>query len=659
MNTNLTIRSIFTAVVLGSCVAASALSLGPLAGSAMVGRPLQLSVPVQLDDVAQGNGSGCMTAEVAYGERAVSSTSVRADLSADGKLARISSPIPVDEPFVTVLLHAGCGTQSTRRYVVLAEAPRDAPMVLGAATSLDLASLGAGAVPSVDASRRAAQPDAGPKTPTGRPPSRHAAARAPAREGRRDVAAAPGRLQLALWEPGSEGSPWLRASAELLSIPTADAAHRAAATALWRALNAQPQDLLRTAERLRGLEGEVVSLRGLASRHRSEISSARESLLETRGQHYANLALAMTLALLAGGGAALFWHRSKRAAALAPYASWYPPLEPRLDESPLEEDATARVAVAVLSPAAPADRPAVSPQGVDATGHAAPAPFHGAPVDVGLDFAPGAVVADRPEPTRLKVDALHGAQQQSEFFASLGQYDEAIAVLVGYLDETRDRPVLAYMELFRIYHGLERRTDYGQLQATFREAFGIPFPGIDDYREEHRELELYPVAVSRIAASWPSKGSQDLIEELLFKPPAAARELLSVDAYRELIWLYTLGQDILQSTRLPAGLQLVGGADLLNDHFILPWALNADQGTQELSLDRLDAIDVASQLSGFGVDIDLTAAPAGALHHGRIDDHTANGDVRGKVTALHAAPVVDADEAFDAVMEFHSRKNAG
>ncbi|MDB5947409.1 MAG: hypothetical protein JWQ33_2435 [Ramlibacter sp.] len=269
------------------------------------------------------------------------------------------------------------------------------------------------------------------------------------------------------------------------------------------------------------------------------------------------------------------------------------------------------------------------------------------PVPSGDDFVP----------PRLKVDALHGAQQQSEFFASLGQFDEAIAVLSGYLAESSDKPVLAYLELFRIYHGLGRRVEYEELQSKFRQTFGIDVPSFGEYKQEHRELELYPVAVSRISASWPSQASLDLIEGLLFKRPAAARELLSVDAYRELIWLYSLGQEIVHSTGLPAGLQLLGGTDLPNDHFILPWAFGSEEGPPELSLDRLHDIDIASQLSGFGVDIDLTAVSGEALHQSRIDERRETDRAWEAAGAAAAAPEVA--DAFDAVMEFHSRKNSG
>jgi hypothetical protein len=667
MNTNLTIRSILTAAVLGSGVAAYALSLGPVSGSAVVGRPLLLSAQIQLDDESRGASSACATAEVMYGERAIPASSVKVDVSADGRLARISSPTPVDEPFVTLLLHAGCGMQSTRRYVLLADAQQGDDIVLVAATSMGFGSGGASSPASL--ASRSAVADIAPATATARRnPSKQAALRSPSRGSSGDVLPATARLQLAMWEPGTEGSPWLRASTQLLSIPAADAAHRAAATALWRALNARPQDLLRTAERLRGLEGEVVSLRGLSARHRSEISSARESLMETRTQHYSNLALVMTLALLAGSGAALFWHRSRRAASLAPFESWYPPLEPRLEPDPLheEEQTAAKVALpAVQAPSAPAPVVpiAVAPTRTIAGARAEPAIAILAP----FDFSTGklALVVEGPAadvaPTRLKVDALHDAQQQSEFFASLGQFDEAVAVLTGYLEESTDEPVLAYLELFRIYHGLERRADYEQLQSAFRAIFGIGFTGFDHYADERRELELYPVAVSRIAACWPSEKSLEVIEELLFKRPAAARELLSLDAYRELVWLYTLGQDIAQSTRMPAGLQLVGGVDLPNDHFILPWEFDNGEGPQELSLDRLDAIDVAHQLSGFAVDIDLGAVHGDAMHQSRVDERKAidkawDEEAARKPLAAAAAP--EAVDAFDEVMEVHSRKNA-
>ena len=662
MKPKLTIRSICAVALVGCTGAASALSLGAVSGATVVGRPLELSAPIRFDDTAQASGSACVNVELLYGDKAVDDSQVRVSVSTDGtqQVARISSPVLVDEPVITLVLRAGCGRQSTRRYVLFAEAPRQEPILLGAASSLALTSANPGAG---EASWPAAAPSRGMRMPS--VASKPVAARPdrPAPE-RRVVALAStlqapraGKLQLAVWEPGLERSPWLRVSTELRSAPSADAAHRAAATALWRALNAQPQDLLRTADRLRGLEGEVSSLRGLAARHRSEISSARDSLQATQSRRYSNLALAVGLALVAGAGAALFWHRSRRAATLAPYASWYPAAEPHGDAVVQEEPEAPRAVVAapVATPAPTVQRAAATQPAILAR-HEPPEPLSGVPLEFTLPpVVPAQVPVQAEHSTQgSKVDALHGAQQQSEFFASLGQVDEAVAVLSGYLEETREKPVLAFLELFHIYHGLGRRVEYEDLQSTFRQTFGMDVLSFSEFSNERRELETFPVAVSRIAASWPSQSSLDLIEDLLFKRPAAARELLSLDAYRELIWLYSLGQEIVYSTGMPAGLQLMGDTNLPNDHFILPWAFGSEEGPPELSLDRLNDIDVAPGLSGFGVDIDLSAGSGEALQQSRTDERAQAGRAAAPSPAEAAVP--EGGNAFDAAMEFQSRK---
>ena len=90
-------------------------------------------------------------------------------------------------------------------------------------------------------------------------------------------------------------------------------------------------------------------------------------------------------------------------------------------------------------------------------------------------------------PAALRVEALHGAQQQSEFFVSLGQYDEAVAVLADYLRECSDKPVLVFLELFRIYHGVGMPREYEALQAQFHDEYGFDAPSFEDHRDDHRE----------------------------------------------------------------------------------------------------------------------------------------------------------------------------
>ena len=662
MNTKLTKRSI-CALALGSCtVFASALSLGPLTGSTIVGRPLALTAPIQFDALAQGNGSGCVSADVLYGDKRVDSARVQVDLTPDtaGQVsyARISSASVVDEPFVTLVLRAGCGRQTTRRYVLLADAPKDEPMILGATSSLALAR--AAPVESV-------KPPAGSAAPARTTRVAAVASPQPSPVVRRVTAAAGGdpgaqggRLQLAVWDPNAQQLPWLRASTELRSLPSVDAAHRAAATALWRALNAQPQDLFRTAERLRGLEAEMGSLRGLADRHRSELVSARESLQNAQSRRHVNLVVATLVALLAGGGAAFFWHRTRRADARVSSDGWHGPIEPwggagvvvEEERKPLpaplgqvvaepadlvqpQPVVTLKEPAARVSQRAPAARPPRSP--FEFTLPEATPPLPAAPVHGEGGF---------------KVDALHGAQQQSEFFASLGQVDEAVAVLSSYLEESSETPVLAFLELFRIYHGTGMRVEYEELQSTFRRTFGMDVMSFGQYKEEHRELELYLVPVTRIASAWPSERSQELIEELLFKRPATTKDLLSLEAYRELLWLYSLGQEIVDSTGLPVGLQLLGDRGLPNDHFILPWAVGEPEDPAELSLARLTRIDVAPELNAFGVDIDLTAMRSAAPSQSRPE-------ARHAPEPTTRMPPHDSSgmDAFDAVMESESRRH--
>lgn len=664
MNTKLTCRSICAIALGGWAVLASALSLGPLSGTMVVGRPLDLVTPIQFDELAPGNGPGCLTAEVHYGDRLLRGSQVEVEVRADAArqlwYARIASTVPVDEPFVTVVVNAGCARPFSKRYVLLADAPRQAPMVLAAASTLGASiprAFSAG-TPAPAPLPRAVPPAAVTRTAGAGASRREAASPVPrlAAVPREAAPRSAGRLQLAVWDPNSEQLPWLRASTQLTSLPTADAVRRAAASSLWRALNAQPQDLLRTAERLRGLEGEVSSLRSLSDRHRAEIASARESLQSAQVQRHTSLLLVTLLAVLAGGAAAYFWHRVRRSEQVLVADSWYAPVEP-VGDADVVEEVLQPVSTAVAPPLE-APLPAIRPPPVEVARIPEPvrldpvaAPAALAPLPFMLpDVAPPASTAYDPGRPGLKVDALQGAQQQAEFFASLGQVDEAVAVISSYLEESRERPVLAFLELFRIYHGTAMREEYEELQSVFRKTFGMDVASFSEYKDEARELDLYLLPVTRIASAWPSQRSLDIIEELLFKRPATARDLLSLEAYRELLWLYALGLEVIHNTGMPAGLQLQGDRGLSNDHFILPWAVEEEQSPTELSLDRLDTIDVAPERSAFGVDIDLTAM--------RGDGHPA-------VEAVHLPPAEPAPaptaapvggfDAFDAAMDAATR----
>ena len=65
------------------------------------------------------------------------------------------------------------------------------------------------------------------------------------------------RLKLAPLDMSAERDPVLRATNELLSVPSEDLQKRVEALAMWRALNASAQDVLRDEARMQAMESDV------------------------------------------------------------------------------------------------------------------------------------------------------------------------------------------------------------------------------------------------------------------------------------------------------------------------------------------------------------------------------------------------------------------
>ncbi|MDP2163017.1 MAG: hypothetical protein Q8K21_02125 [Hydrogenophaga sp.] len=114
---------------LGLCAAVGALaiSLGPNTHSAVLGQPLDLSVKTMLDKGDDPNAL-CLDASVFYVDRQLDKSQVRVTAEKSANLQesviRIRADAPVEGTVVTVHLRAGCAQQTSRRYVVLAAAPR-------------------------------------------------------------------------------------------------------------------------------------------------------------------------------------------------------------------------------------------------------------------------------------------------------------------------------------------------------------------------------------------------------------------------------------------------------------------------------------------------------------------------------------------------------
>ena len=112
-----------------------ALTLGRMRGAAIVGQPLEVSIPVQLD-VEESAASLCVEADVFHADARQDAVRVRVSVEAlpqpQAASVRIFSSSPVDEPIVTVYLKVGCGQKSTRRYVLLADVSSETAAPAGA-----------------------------------------------------------------------------------------------------------------------------------------------------------------------------------------------------------------------------------------------------------------------------------------------------------------------------------------------------------------------------------------------------------------------------------------------------------------------------------------------------------------------------------------------
>lgn len=174
----------------GLLPSASALSLGLLQGSALIGRPLTLAVQIQAEP-GEDLAALCLEAEVYHADTRQDPRSVRIQTDpAQPALVRISSVNRVDEPVVTLLLRAGCAQKTTRRYVLLADPPAE-PLAPGAVAVTSLPQTAEALAPTPGAS--ATVPSASEAT----------ASSQAATQGVRPAASAPMRIAAVPERPGS------------------------------------------------------------------------------------------------------------------------------------------------------------------------------------------------------------------------------------------------------------------------------------------------------------------------------------------------------------------------------------------------------------------------------------------------------------------------
>lgn len=627
-------RCLVTGVLLLACVASQALTLGRTRGAVLIGQPLSVDVQLGLA-AGETASALCLEADVFHADTLIPASKVSvATVLASGNQAvlRIRSQAVVDEPFIMLFVRAGCTEKVTRRYVLLADVaselatpgvtitPALVPAPVSAASAappvavaapgspvqvqgLPKTAIAPPLLPPAQVAAVQAVAAAPAATPVRQPRPRRvkpAPAATPANETVRPAAQKPAALAGANVAPNrpskpepkatkpvpkpqgarlvidplelvAERDPVLRLSSEMLSTPNDNVQQRAAAAALWRALNTQPLDLLRDLERIERLEAQANTVRIQNSQQQERIEALNIQLEKARIERYENPLVYTLYGLLALtlAGAGYFWWRARKVNLSDP--AWWlaqqnqPPEEQAWPASS-PATAVAEKPVEKTLNAKPHTRPGTATQLPKAASAAA---ADVAPDDLDLDLSKPALRSrarinppPKPQPVvtdntvdfglsqmgrAVNAEELIDVQQQADFFVSLGQYDQAINVLKDHIQDSAQTSAVAYLDLLHIYHSIDRKVDYSLLRDEFQKVFNAHAPKFSDFGVRTRGLESYFVAMARIQALWPSPKVLDVIAESIFRKPGEADgEAFDLEAYRDLILLHTLVKTLME-----------------------------------------------------------------------------------------------------------------
>ena len=572
------------------CIAMNsfALTLGRAKGSVLLGQALTLRVPVALE-TGEGASALCFDADVFYGDsrQDASRVSVSSDAAPQSPAASVTivARAPVDEPVVTVYLRAGCESKTSRRYVMLAELsttlvdaptavnpPRISPTARSKPTGrLPEADRVATTAPRTTQRVKAPAEDARPQPVAAAKP----VAERQKTEGRR------AHLKLAPLDLMPEREPALKLTNELILVEGEDAQKRAGAVALWRSLNATPQDIAGAETRERALESDLRGLHDITVKNRQLLEELSRRLSNAESERYSN---PLVYALLAAVALcclfiALFWNRAPRGA-LAGVPWW------RDDGT---EDKTETVDFGHDAAPSPDTGHIVRDKKVDAPSAAPPhAALQSSPVVTrieDIDFVldgPSEPLPKLVETQVKKVDRLASpakpvsaassghidfahslsatlrsvntkemldVRQQAEFFMTLGQHDEAIALLSESVDGSADANPLVYLELLKVLHTLGRKAEYDQYRSGFNAIFSGHVLAYVDFNQSGSGLEAYPQVCRRIVALWPSEDVVSYIGNCLVRAGnESGGQEFDLEAFRDLLMLHGVASRIASSS---------------------------------------------------------------------------------------------------------------
>lgn len=578
------------AALLTFSVGSHALTLGRARGAAIVAQPLSVSIAVSAN-ADEDVSDVCFEADVFYGESRVdgSRVTVSADTATAGQTwsVRISSRLPVDEPVVTVYLRSTCSAKASRRYVLLADVATDsvsATPVLPSVLASPVTSVPATGKPVVDAGAKNAASVVGGPANTRAPDAKRKRERELAEKPmsvapriapvNKSGASSKSRLKLAPLDLSVERDPALQSTPELLSTPTEDNQKRGEAIALWRALNLTPEDVMRDAARLQGLEATVRELSSISKSNQQQMQALKGALEQSDRERYSNpvvWGLGGAILLLLAGGVWLL----RRQQSGSTGSSWWQPdvesvLSPGMADAVHADAPDIDLSIATVPPASSSggvmatlvQQPLAD---VDIDLHLEPVSAVGAAVSQTKQVRNTPVSANLARPSRtmelrefshsmsgslrsMNTQEMLDIRQQAEFFVTLGQYDDALSLLQGHIADATEANPLVYLDLLKILHTLSRKDEFDSYRAEFNAIFTGQVAEYKDFSKPSEGLEVYPELCAHLSKLWPSREALHFIESCLVRNAnAAATMLFELEAFKELLLLHGVATRLVEA----------------------------------------------------------------------------------------------------------------
>ena len=591
------VKAVCGLLLLCTAMGGAALTLGRAQGAVFIGKPLDLRLQVQFD-AAEEAQAACMDAEVFYGDTPLDTSKIAVTVEpggARGPTVRVTSPVLINEPIVTVNFRVGCQQKLSKRYTVFPEVATSLvePLALQALSRSAAAKVSLPVV--VTATPVRAVPVA-PRAERNPKPAKTVPAEQMAGAGRlttanptrqapvvdTDPAAQPVRLKAVAKASGKsrlkldpldlliERDPVLQATTELQTLPQENSALRAEAASLWRSLNVSPEELLLQEAKTKAFEKDLKSLYAVTAENQKGLLDLVAKVERAESERYAN-GLVYTLAALcfiALVALAWTWRRMRAARTV----HWQDGLD------------NGDSLMAELVQAPPDNRPATPGLVVGSPPEPAPAPAPAMPdllteLDLDLDAVEPASTPPAPDPVPTEqrlhrplaeavgaptagrdlsnsvsgelraIDSteLLDVRKQASFFMSLGEVQQAIEVLTTRIAQAGESSPLVCLDLLKIYYKEGREPEYELLRQEFNNWFTGRVPPIDDFRDEGRALEKYPKVIDQIVALWPDPRVLEYIENCIYHHSSDVYEPeFDLLAYRELLLLHGVAKRIVR-----------------------------------------------------------------------------------------------------------------